>query len=500
MSKVQVRSRRGFVDLTIRVIADLAMVNAALMGGLLLNEAWFERVPLRVHASDFFGFFSLSVVFLGVSRLSGLQQIRMTERRALATTPYVLVTFLVFAVLNAALPHLLGFSGSTLAMAAGLGVLFIVGARVRPKGSVKAASETDAYLGNPARAQNVLLIGGAGHIGSVLVPKLLEDGYRVRVLDKLVFGDGGLSGVRGHRNLEVLTGDFRDLNTVVHAMSGMDTIVHLGPVLSDPGYEGNDELILETNRIATRLVGSCAKAVNARRFIFASSCSVYGTASHAMNEASDLKPSSLYGRAKVEAEAELSQMASKKFRPIILRIGTTYGVGGRSRFNSIVSYLASVSDSPSELTLSAPDRAHPFVHVEDLARAIELTLEAPAGDVCGQVYNVGSECQNLSLVEAAEIIRRQTEFGQLTITKSTAARDGHRIEFSKIQTHLGFKPHWTLEAGVRQVVEASQTKRVEAAVLTPTPEHHLTEEIELTFVGDSVSGSTSGSVGKGLVI
>lgn len=351
-------------------------------------------------------------------------------------------------------------------------------------------------LGSDKKVEKILVIGGAGHVCLALVSQLLSLGYRVRVLDRHSTGANGAYRPVTSRNLEVICGDFSDLNTVVAAMSGMDTVVHLGDVLSDPGLDGNDELLLEANRFATRLVGSCAKAVNVQRFIFASSCSVYGTASQTLDETSDLKPSDLYARAKVAAESELTRIASKKFQPVILRMGTTYGGAGRSRFNDLVSYMASVSPSPMGFTLAAPDRAHPFVHVEDVVRVIELILDSPEQDVCGQIYNVGSECQNVSLVEVAEMIQRQTDFGPLKIVKSAPAQDQHRIEFAKVRSQLGFEPKWTLEAGVRQVVQASRAMPVNAGLLRPSGEATLTEEIDLRFVsGDSASAA----VGKGLV-
>ena len=319
-------------------------------------------------------------------------------------------------------------------------------------------------MGSEKKVEKILVIGGAGHIGLALVPQLLSLGYRVRVLDRHLIGKDGFGKSVSNRNLEVVCGDFSDLNTVVAAMSGMDTVVHLGDVLSDPGYDGNDELLLETNRIATRLVGSCAKAVHIRRFIFASSQSVYGCSASSVDEASALHPTCLHGRAKAESESELTKMSGKRFQPTVLRFGTVHGAGARSRFNDIVSYFARHGQGSSGIALEASDHLHSFIHLHDVVQAIVLCLRAPEKDICGEVFNVGSEREARNMVDVAELIRTETQHAGLRISASSHAGVGRRICFNKIRMRTGFEPKASLEVGVKEVVKASRAGDVSSTL------------------------------------
>lgn len=481
MSTVGVRSHRRFSDNAVRAVLDLTLVNTAYLGGLFLNEALVEYEPLRVHAKDVPAFLTLSCIFAAVSKIGGLQKQPMAVRRALSSVPFVVITFVVLALLRLLLPHDLTFSFPTLGMSTVLGILFIVGSRTRPRAAPPSLETKANWLSQQEmKVERILIIGGAGHIGSLLVPELLANGYRVRVLDKLPLGNEGRSMVSPHRNFELICGDFRDLNTVVRAMSGMDTVVHLGGAISDPGYEGNDELTVEVNNIATRLIGSCAKAVNIRRFIFASSCSVYGPSIAVADETSCLQPKSLYGRVKAESEAELQAISSNKFQPIILRFGAAYGLGAGSRFNNVVSYLATSSQASPDLILDVPDCEQPFIHVQDILRAITLALQSPAREVCGEVFNVGSECEIRNLVAVAELVRFQTQFTNLKIAKCSPESVGLRVEFSKIRSRLGFKAMRSLEDGIEEIVEATLTGRIQPTTLVSSEEHVLSEDLGLS--------------------
>ena len=179
----------------------------------------------------------------------------------------------------------------------------------------------------PARAEGtVLVLGGAGYIGSSLVRKLLESGRKVRVVDSLVYGDEPLRGVFGHPNLEMRIGDCRNIQDMVAAVRGVDSIIDLAAIVGDPACEQDKQTALEINYAATRMLIEVAKGHGIQRFIFASSCSVYGATDVMMDENSAVKPISLYGQTKLDSEHALLAARTDTFHPTILRLATVFGL------------------------------------------------------------------------------------------------------------------------------------------------------------------------------
>ncbi len=167
--------------------------------------------------------------------------------------------------------------------------------------------------------ESVLVIGGAGYIGSALLPILLDAGYRVRILDALVYGDGPIHPFLGHPRLELIRGDFRDVEAVVTASSGMDAIVHLGGIVGDPACSLDEQLTIDVNLSATRMIAEVARAVGVERFVFASTCSVYGASDETLNEHSRLNPVSLYARTKIASERLLIELNDDRLPVVLLR-------------------------------------------------------------------------------------------------------------------------------------------------------------------------------------
>ncbi|MGA3265083.1 MAG: NAD-dependent epimerase/dehydratase family protein, partial [Terracidiphilus sp.] len=178
--------------------------------------------------------------------------------------------------------------------------------------------------------KRVLLIGGAGYIGSGLLPKLLNDGYRVRLLDAFLYGEDPIARWKNHPGLEIVEADFRRVDIVVRAMRDVKAVVHLGAIVGDPACALDEELTIETNLLATRMIAEVTKGEGIEKFIFASSCSVYGASDTYLDENSPLYPVSLYARSKIACENVLLGMKNETFRPVILRFGTIYGLSGRT--------------------------------------------------------------------------------------------------------------------------------------------------------------------------
>ena len=304
------------------------------------------------------------------------------------------------------------------------------------------------------KPKSVVVIGGAGYIGSGLLTKLLEKGYRVRLVDAFMFGDDPIKPLIGHKNLEIVRADFRQVDKIVEAMRGMDSVVHLGAIVGDPACALDEDFTIEVNLMATRLIAECAKGFGIQRFVFASTCSVYGASDEVLNEKSRLNPVSLYARSKIACERILLELTDEKFRPTILRFGTVYGLSGRTRFDLVVNLLTAKAIVDHQITVFGEDQWRPFVHVDDASLAVAMALDAPMDVVGGEIFNVGGDEGNYTLGDVGRMIKKFVPTAELIASGSDGDRRNYRVDFSKIRNRSGYKPQWTVEMGIQQVIEA----------------------------------------------
>ncbi len=319
---------------------------------------------------------------------------------------------------------------------------------------------TRAHLVTTATERRILVIGGAGYIGSALVPQLLEAGYHVRVMDMMVYGEEALKACQGHAKLEILRRDFRQVDAVVEAMQKVDSVVHLGAIVGDPACALDEDLTKEINLMAVKMVADVAKGLDIRRFVFASTCSVYGASDVLLDERSVLQPVSLYARTKIACERILMKMADSTFYPTILRFATIYGLSGRVRFDLVVNLLTAKAMFNKEITVSGGDQWRPFVHVEDAARGIAAVLAAPADMVGRDIFNVGSNAGNFTIRQVGEMIQHEVPEAALREIPFDGDRRNYRVDFSKIQNMLRFKTEWTLPQGIQQIVAAIRSGQI----------------------------------------
>jgi nucleoside-diphosphate-sugar epimerase len=196
-----------------------------------------------------------------------------------------------------------------------------------------------------------------------------------------------------------------------------------------------------------------AKGYGVQRFLFASSCSVYGASSEDMTEASAVKPISLYGETKVASERALLEAADDNFHPVLLRFATVFGLSSRPRFDLVVNLLTAKACQDGVITIYNGDQWRPFVHVKDLAEAMILVLNAPLGVVSRQVFNVGDNRLNLRLSQMAAAIKRVIPRTAVEHVENSDRRNYH-VNFDKIQKRLGFRCRYTLEDGIHEIKAA----------------------------------------------
>jgi len=308
--------------------------------------------------------------------------------------------------------------------------------------------------------RSVLVIGGAGYIGSILVRKLLDRDYQVTVLDALVYGDESIRDLYDHPNFEFIRGDLRDIETVVRALQYADAVVHLGALVGDPACALDEKLTLEINLAATRMIAEAARGFGVQRFIFASTCSVYGASDQVLDERSALNPVSLYARTKIESERVLLGLNNDRFTPIILRFGTIYGLSPRPRFDLVVNLLAAKATCEKRIAIFGGDQWRPFIHVDDAAEAIMKCLEAPLHAIKGQIFNVGSDDQNYQIAQLGDIIKELIPHTEVVHQGQQVDPRNYRVSFGKIRKHLGFIPRYTVADGVLEVKAAIEEGRI----------------------------------------
>jgi nucleoside-diphosphate-sugar epimerase len=305
----------------------------------------------------------------------------------------------------------------------------------------------------------VLLVGGAGYIGSIVARRLLDRGVKVRMLDRLVYGYESIEGILQHPNFELIVGDCRNIQTVVGAVQGASAIVHLAAIVGDPACDVDRQTALETNYSATRMLIEVAKGHRIRRFLFASSCSVYGATEVMADERSPVQPISLYAQTKVDSEQALLAARSDFFQPTILRFATIFGYSYRPRFDLVVNLLTARAFQEGVITIFNGSQWRPFLHVEDAAESILRLLKAPLGLVGGQVFNVGSPKMNFTLTQVADKIRE--EFPQLRVEHvENSDRRDYRVSFQKIRSQIGFESKRSLEDGIQELKQVLQTGEV----------------------------------------
>jgi nucleoside-diphosphate-sugar epimerase len=305
----------------------------------------------------------------------------------------------------------------------------------------------------------VLVLGGAGYIGSSLVRKLLEAGRKVRVVDSLVYGDEPLRGVFGHPNLEMRIGDCRNIQDMVAAVRGVDSIIDLAAIVGDPACEQDKQTALEINYAATRMLIEVAKGHGIQRFIFASSCSVYGATDVMMDENSAVRPISLYGQTKLDSEHALLHARSETFHPTVLRLATVFGLSYRPRFDLVVNLLMAKAYNEGVITIFNGEQWRPFIHVHDVAAGIIRTLNAPLPIVSGQIFNLGDTRLNYTLTQVAQMILKMFPNTRVQHIEDTDRRN-YRVSFEKIRSQLGFTASWQLEDGMRQLRQAFEDKEI----------------------------------------
>jgi len=466
-----IKNNRPAHEAAARIVADLIILNAALLTGLVTHHLVFAYTtpPSRAILSPYLSsFWSLSLIGIAIFALMGFYsrgRAYMGRYKAVIVLQGSTLAFLIFGFAGYVLPHAGRVGRPTLLMTWGMATAALLGARLWAAvwNRLSVFDDPKIPLASPAvqgGRDRILVIGGAGYIGSALLPKLLAAGYRVRLLDSFLYGYDPIAAIRDHPNLEIVPADFRRLDVVVRAVRGVHSVIHLGAIVGDPACALDQELTIETNLLATRTIAEITNGEGVRRFVFASTCSVYGASDLYLDEHSALNPVSLYARSKVACERVLLGMKANSFLPVILHFGTIYGLSGRTRFDLVVNLLTAKALVDGVITVFGSDQWRPFLHVDDAALAIFRALEAPATVVSDTIFNVGSDDQNYTIGDIGRMIHSAVPQAELKFFDQDGDRRNYRVNFSRISRCLRFRPEWTLSMGIAQVLDAIRAGRV----------------------------------------
>lgn len=309
------------------------------------------------------------------------------------------------------------------------------------------------------RRSTVLVVGGAGYIGSILSAELLRAGYTVLVLDPLLYGGQSLAPLLGRLGFELHVGDSRDEDTLTRLLGEAGQVVHLGEIVGDPACNLDPDVTLAVNFTATARLARLAKELGVERFVYASSCSVYGATDEVVDETSELNPVSLYAQLKIASEREILGLRTDRFHPTVFRLATVYGRSPRPRFDLVVNGLTGRAVAEGHIVVHGGGQWRPFVHVADVASMLHETLTLAVERVSGEVFNLGSNDQNHTIRGIAEIVRDTVTGTVLEVAAVTDHRN-YRVAFDKVAAALGFRAAHTIRDGVREIAEAIRSGQI----------------------------------------
>jgi nucleoside-diphosphate-sugar epimerase len=305
--------------------------------------------------------------------------------------------------------------------------------------------------------RQVLVTGGAGYVGSALTPKLLAAGYRVKVLDLFLYGDHVLPS--DHPALEIVKRDLRDRSSLAAAVAGCDAVIHLACISNDPSFELDPALGKSINYDAFLDLVDAAKHAGVRRFIYASSSSVYGIKpGEDVHEDLPLEPLTDYSKYKAMCEEVLLAKREPGFATLVLRPATVCGYAPRLRLDLTVNILTNLAINHGRITVFGGDQKRPNLHIADMTDLYLRSLEWPAEAIDGRIYNAGYE--NHTVMEIAEMVRRVVgQQVEIVVTPTNDHRSYH-ISSEKLKRELGFVPRHTIEGAVQDLVQAFQSGMV----------------------------------------
>lgn len=297
----------------------------------------------------------------------------------------------------------------------------------------------------------VLVTGGAGYLGSLVVRQLSQQGYRVIVLDNGLL----TSSFEGRDGIHEVHEDIRAQKHLISLLRDVESVIHLAAIVGDPSCALDPHLAWDVNYHGTiSLVEACHQE-GIKRFIFASTCSVYGRQEDTLiNEWSPFSPQSIYAQTKIFAEQYLLSRRDDHFSPVILRFSTLYGLSPRMRFDLAINHMAAKAVRDGQITVYGGEQVRPFLHVHDAARAILLALKHQAHPSEPPIYNCGASTENYTLKAIGHLIAQEVPRASFSVQSHQIDHRSYHVDFTRIAEQFPFACEYRVQDGIHEIVTA----------------------------------------------
>jgi nucleoside-diphosphate-sugar epimerase len=314
----------------------------------------------------------------------------------------------------------------------------------------------------------LLVTGGAGYVGSTLIPDLIKEGHQVLCLDRFFFGSDYLSGRQFEGKLELIKDDIRWFNPKI--LDGIDVVIDLAALSNDPAGALDPQKTYEINHRGRARVALESKKAGVKHYILASSASVYGQQEQVVDENTKVNPITDYSKANRNAEIDALPLNDNNFTVTVLRFSSIYGLSPRIRFDLAVNSMALELYKTGKIVVMGEKNRRPFLHIKDAVRAYHLAINAPKEKVSGQIFNVGSDEQNYEILKLANEVGDAIGKKYQLETKGTIDHRSYIASFKKIREILGFKTAFKVKDGAVEIYQALENGMVDTSKRTITVE------------------------------
>ncbi len=304
--------------------------------------------------------------------------------------------------------------------------------------------------------KKIFVIGGGGYVGSALVPRMLDAGYSVTVYDLFIYGE---NVIEKHPNLSTIKGDIRNLNLLEKSLKGFDSIIHLACISNDPSFELNPALGKSINLDCFKPLIEIAKKIKIKRFIYASSSSVYGIKKEKnVIETLSLEPLTDYSKFKVECEKILSQFTSDNFETVIIRPATVCGYAKRQRLDVVVNILTNLAYNNRKIKVFGGDQLRPNIHIQDMVNIYLEVLKADKKLVNGEIFNAGYD--NFKVSDIALTVKEVIGSDITIETLPTDDNRSYHVSSEKIKKTLNYSPKHNIKDAILDLKKAFEENKL----------------------------------------
>ena len=310
-----------------------------------------------------------------------------------------------------------------------------------------------------SKSKKVLVFGGGGYIGCVLVDMLIKLNFNVTVYDKFIY-TSKKSFIKNFENpnLKIIQGDSQNISKIFEAIRKNDIVIHLAEMVGDPLCEKRPKKTYAINYLASMTISNICKNLGISKFIYVSSCSVYGSNDYLTNETSKINPLSIYAKLKALSEKAIIRNFDKHCKPCILRLGTVYGASFRPRYDLVVNLFAGLLANKKQITIAGGNQWRPFVHVKDVSRAIIKILNSDFKKTDNQIFNIVGE--NLQIKDIGKAIKKINPKANIAFSNNVNDNRNYKSSNNKAKKVLNFKTKYTINDGIKEVIEYTKKNKI----------------------------------------